>query len=287
MRSLIGYAVSGIAVLIAILFVVFGFSYTVDQQERGVLLRNGAVVGVAQPGRGYKLPIIDSVSYVPVNQQVTHWGDKQSLQAYSQDQQPATMAVSVLWHIPSDKVAEVYSEYGSADALESRLIARKVPQGLKTIFGKFTALTAIQDRARLNAEVATEITRDIAGPVVIDGVQIENIDFSDAYENSVEARMLAEVEVQKLRQNAEREKVQAQITVTQAQAQADAKLAAAKAAALATKLAGEAEAEAIKARGDALQANPGLVALTAAEKWDGKLPTTMVPGSSVPFIGVK
>jgi hypothetical protein len=33
--------------------------------------------------------------------------------------------------------------------------------------------------------------------------------FSEAYENSVEQRMLAEVEVQKLRQNAAREEVQA------------------------------------------------------------------------------
>lgn len=287
MRSLMGYAVIGLAVVIAILFVVFGFSYTVDQQERGVLLRNGAVVGVAQPGRGYKLPIIDSVVYIPVSQQVLHWDAQSKLQAYSQDQQPADIQVSVLWHVPVDKVAEVYGEFGSADALASRMIARKVPQALKTIFGKFTALTAIQDRARLNAEVAAEVTKEIGGPVVIDGVQIENIDFSDAYENSVEARMLAEVEVQKLRQNAEREKVQAQITVTQAQAQADAKLAAAKAAAEATRLTGEAEAAAIKARGDALQANPGVIGLTAAEKWDGKLPATMVPGSAVPFLGVK
>mgnify|MGYP000016361049 CR=1 FL=1 len=30
-----------------------------------------------------------------------------------------------------------------------------------------------------------------------------------------------------------------------------------------------------------------LVGLTAAEKWNGQLPTTMVPGSAVPFIGVK
>ena len=41
---------------------------------------------------------------------------------------------------------------------------------------------------------------------------------------------------------------------------------------------------AIKAKADALRENPGLVALTATEKWDGKLPSTFVPGSAVPFI---
>jgi len=99
--------------------------------------------------------------------------------------------------------------------------------------------------------------------------------------------MLAEVEVEKLRQNAEREKVQAEIVVTQAQAQADAVKARAAAEAEAIRLRGDAEATAIRARGDALRANADLVALTAAEKWNGQLPTTMVPGAAVPFVHVK
>ncbi|MNE59598.1 hypothetical protein D3C80_1547040 [compost metagenome] len=115
-------------------------------------------------------------------------------------------------------------------------------------------------------------------------MQIENIDFSDAYEASIEQRMLAEVEVQKLRQNAEREKVQAEITVTQANASADSVRAKANADAEAIRIMGDAEATSIKARGDALRENPGLVALTQAEKWNGQLPTTMLPDGSVPML---
>ena len=51
-------------------------------------------------------------------------------------------------------------------------------------------------------------------------------------------------------------------------------------------LRGEAEAAALTAKSAALRDNPGYVALTAAEKWDGKLPQTMVPGSAVPFVTV-
>ncbi len=58
-------------------------------------------------------------------------------------------------------------------------------------------------------------------PLLLQSLQIENIDFSKEYIRSVEQRMQAEVEVQRLRQNAEREKVQAQITVTKANADAD------------------------------------------------------------------
>jgi hypothetical protein len=103
--------------------------------------------------------------------------------------------------------------------------------------------------------------------------------------------------VDRLRQNLAREKVQADIKVTQAQAGADSMLAQARAQAEATRvqatadaerieLRGNAEAKAIHARGQALSANPALVTLVQAERWDGKLPTTMVPGGAVPMLGL-
>ena len=42
-----------------------------------------------------------------------------------------------------------------------------------------------------------------------------------------------------------------------------------------------------EARAKALGTNPNLVALVQAERWNGVLPTTMVPGSAVPFVSVK
>jgi len=50
---------------------------------------------------------------------------------------------------------------------------------------------------------------------------------------------------------------------------------------------GVAEGDAIKSRGEALKQNAQLIALTQAEKWNGVLPTTMVPGGTVPFLNLK
>ena len=286
-------ALSGFAALVA-LSILFGSWFTIDQGERGVILRYGAVSGTAEPGLGFKLPLIDSIVRVSVQSKAVVY---EKMEAYSRDQQPADIRLSVNYRIPTDRVQDVYANYGGEDGLLSRLIERKVFEETKTVFGRFNAVTAIQERGRLNAEVATAIQEGIAGPVIIDSVQIENIDFSEAYEASIEQRMLAEVEVQRLRQNAEREKVQAEITVTQARAQADARRAEAQAQADAVRLAaqaeseaiklrGDAEAQAIKARGDALKDNPGLVSLTQAEKWDGQLPRTMLPGGSVPMLNL-
>ncbi|MCD1266155.1 Band 7 protein [Shinella sumterensis] len=284
---------AGCAALVA-LSILFGSWFTVDQGERGVILRYGAISGTAEPGLGFKLPFIDSIVRVSVQSKAVVY---EKMEAYSRDQQPAEIRLSVNYRIPTDRVQEVYATYGGEDGLLSRLIERKVFEETKTVFGRFNAVTAIQERGRLNAEIASAIQQGVSGPVLIDSVQIENIDFSDAYEASIEQRMLAEVEVQRLRQNAEREKVQAEITVTQARAQADARRAEAQAQADAVRLAaqaeseairlrGEAEAEAIKARGDALKDNPGLVALTQAEKWDGQLPRTMLPGGAVPMLNL-
>lgn len=283
MRGIIGGGVA-IVVGLAALTVVGGSWYTVDQGERGVMLRNGAITGVADPGLGFKMPIVDRVVDIDVRSQAKIY---ENILAYSRDQQTAGLTVSVNFRVPSDTVATVYENYGSVERLAGRLLDRQVMDQTKNVFGQFNAVTAIQDRTRLVAEVQMAIQESVVGPIIIESVQIENIDFSDAYENSIEQRMLAEVEVQKVRQNAEREKVQAEIKVIQAQASADAQVAQAKAQAEATRLAGEAEADAIQARGDALRENPGLIELVKAERWDGKLPTTMIPNATVPFMNTK
>jgi len=175
-----------------------------------------------------------------------------------------------------------------------------VNQQVKIVFGHYTAVKAIQERGNLNTAIKDAISDTLKYDpmLIIEAVQLENIEFSQNYLHSIEQRMLAEVEVQKLQQNAEREKVQAQITVTQATAKANAVRAEAQANADATRLSGEAsaanikitgeaEAAAIEARGKALSANPNLVTLVQAERWNGVLPTTMVPGSTVPFVSIK
>jgi regulator of protease activity HflC (stomatin/prohibitin superfamily) len=273
--------VLGIGIIVG-LTIVFGSWYTIDQGERGVILRWGAYVDTAEPGLGFKLPMIDEVQRISVHSNARRY----TAEAYSRDQQPANLTISVNYHIIATDVEQVYAQYRSEEGLVTRLIDPRVLQEVKTIFGQFNAVTAIQERARLNMEALRAVQAAVKGPVVIESLQIENIDFSDAYENSVEQRMLAEVEVQRLRQNAEREKVQAQITVTRATATADAVKAQADADAYATRVKGEAEALAIKSRGDALRENPQLVNLTTAERWNGVLPQQMVPGGTVPFLNV-
>jgi regulator of protease activity HflC (stomatin/prohibitin superfamily) len=272
-RGMIGI-IGAVFVGLIVLVVLGGSFYTIDAGERGVILRNGKVVGTAEPGLSFKLPIVDSVKEITVQTEARVY---EKLMVYSRDQQSAELYISVNYRLPADQVQTIYTEYGGKDGVLTRMLDRQVPEEVKNVFGRFNAVTAIQERERLSKEVQEAIQRATTNPVlIVESVQIENIDFSKAYEDSIEQRMLAEVEVQKVQQNAQREKVQAEILVIQAKAEADAK-----------KLQGDAEAHSINARGRALAQNPALVELIQAEKWNGVLPTTMVPGQTVPFINVK
>jgi regulator of protease activity HflC (stomatin/prohibitin superfamily) len=274
---------SSVAIGVVALTILGGSWYTVDQGERGVILRNGAIIGTAEPGLGFKLPLIDNVARISTRVHSKVYDD---LGAYSRDEQPASLRVSVTYRVPAELVEEVYRDYNNVDSVVTRLVDRQLHESVRAVFGQFNAVEAVQQRERLSMDINTAVTRAVKGPITIISIQLENIDFSDAYEASIEQRMLAEIEVRRVQQNAERERVQAEIRVIQANAEADARIAQATAEAEATRLRGDAEAGAIRAKGMALRDNPALIGLIQAERWDGVLPSTMVPNSTVPFLNL-
>ena len=262
----------GTLVGLVVAYLLFASWYQVDQGERAVVLRFGQLVGTSEPGLHFKLPWVDSVRMISVQNQNNRYTN---LEAYSRDQQPANLTVSVTYVVVDP--SELYTQYGDLDTAVRRLIDPRLTAGVKSIFGQYDAVRAIQERAALNIDFGMAVTSAIdGGPINIISLQIENIDFSEAYEQSVEQRMLAQVEIQKREQNLRTTEVEAQIARTKAAGEAEA-----------IRLRGEAEASAIRARADALRANADLVQLQAVEKWDGKLPTTMVPSSALPFINVQ
>lgn len=275
------FTAAAAAVGVLILLFAVGSFYTVDEGERGVVIRYGSLINVAEPGLHFKLPVIDSVRKISVQEQVELY---RNMEAYSNDQQPAVMNLSVRYQIDSSRVDEVYRNFGTRQALIDRQVTRIVLEEAKTVLGQFNAATSIRERGRLNLEMAQAVQRSVTGPVIILGVQVEDVSFSAAYEESVEQRMLAEVAVERERQNLERERVEADIVRTRAAAEADRVRAQAQAEADSIRLRGNAEAEAIRERAAALANNPLLVELVKAERWDGKLPTTMLPNATVPFI---
>lgn len=264
---------------------VFGSFYTVDEGERGVIVSFGTVQGTADPGIHFKAPIITSVYRVPLRNQVTSY---ENLEAYTTDQQIATIeALHITYRIPADRVEEVYREYRTPEAVVDRFIGRRVNSELEKVFGQYTAERSVKERTKLSADI-TKALRDVptSAPLEILSVEVASISFPTEYNNRINERMGAEVEVAKKKQ----EVLQADQDRLKAQHEADARAyeitARADAEAAAIRVRGEAEAAAIKAKTEALKESPQLIELTKAERWDGVLPTSMIPSTAVPFLEV-
>jgi len=272
-----------LGVVIAIgLIVLWSAWYTVPEGFRGVILRNNAAIGEAAPGFGLKLPFFDSIVDMSVQTETARF---ENVISYSKDIQQSDSIVNVNIRLDPNRVLDIYSTVGIGYA--EKVVWPAVFRRYKEVFGQHVAAEIVNQRDLIAQEVHALLVADLQPRgLIIEAVQIENINFSDTYEHAVEATAKAEADVKRARQELEQAKVNAQRQVAEAEARAQATRATADAEAYATRARGEAEAAAIAARGKALRDNPDLIALIAAEKWNGVLPTTMLPGATLPFIEV-
>jgi len=271
----------GIVVLVG-LIIISGSWFTVNQGDRAVILRFGRVIDKAEPGFHFKVPFIDTIKTISVRTKKIH----NKTEVYSKDIQVAQIEMSLNYNINPANVIDIYSRYSTE--YEDRVVIPQIMAKSKDVFGQFNAVEVVRSREKIAAKITEELKEQFKDTgIQIETTQIENIDYSKEYEHSVEERMKAEVEVEKVRQNLEREKLNAEMVRTKAKGEADAKVMSAEAEAQAIRLRGDAEASAIKAKATALAQNPSLVNLIQAERWNGELPTTMLPNGTVPIIGVK
>ena len=282
-RRMVGYAGAGIVGLVG-LGILLGSWYRVDEGERAVILTNGSFSEISGPGLHFKVPFFQTARFITVRNESFRY---EKVAAYSYDQQTAEMVLSVNFQISPADVENIYRQYGSADNAASRVLHPRVYEQVKNVFGQYTAQRAIQERGQLNVDITRNLQEALAGTgLTILSVQVENIDYTDAYEQAVEAAAKAKADIERSKSELLRVEQEAQQKVKQAQAEAEAKKLQADADAYATAAAGKATAEAIRERGAALRDNPDLVDLVAAERWDGKLPTSMIPGAAMPFVNL-
>lgn len=263
-----------IAVVVGLftLMTMAGSFYTIDEGERGVKTRYGKVVGTVEPGLGFKFPFVEDIESFDVRTVKVGYSD---IYALTKDLQKVEVDVILNYQVDALKVEDIYSTLGHN--YSERIINPAILDVTKQVVGQFTAQKSVDERAIMAEQMSTQLNEELQDyGMLVHQVQIQDVTFSPEFLNSVESRMQAEIEVQKREQNLEQEKIQADIVRTQADARAYDKLAQAKA-----------EAESIDMRGKALRANPELVGLITAEKWDGKLPTTMPPNGTVPFLNMK
>lgn len=218
---------------------------------------------------------------------------KQSIemQCFSSDIQEVSVIYTVNYQINKSNAQEIYRTIGTE--YFDKIVMPKVLESVKSIFAKYTAEDLIASRSVLSKEIESILVDDLATQnVQITATSIENIDFTDAFTDAVEAKQVAEQN--KLRAQTEQAQAtleaqaQAERQVIQAKADADASIVAAKADAEVAQISadsslyqGEKEATILQRVGEQLERYPNLTKYKYYEKWNGQLPQTILGDSEV------
>lgn len=230
----------------------------IDQTEIGVVKTFGRVDHTISGGLNFVNPITDTVEVMDLRVHVS----ESSFASYTKDAQPVTASVEYQYELLPGNAMAVATQYGSYEILETKLGAA-AEERAKIVFSRYGAMTLLETRSTLSAQVWEEF-RELEDlfPIHFTSVVIKDIDFSDAFEAAVEAKMEAE-------QNALRAENEKQEAITRAEQAKEVARIQAEAAVEAAK--GEAEALAITR--DALANMPDTyIQSLYLEKWDGKLP---------------
>jgi regulator of protease activity HflC (stomatin/prohibitin superfamily) len=270
--SAIGVGVS----VLAFIFIPFNFTQ-IDTGEAAVV----KVWGEAKEIKGEGLNFDSWISTRYVKYDLKTQEVKSEISAYSQDAQSMTANLTVQFRVQSDKLLEINKEYGELDVLTERIKAIS-EEKTKVVLASCSAMSLIETRSGLSAKV-DEALKGVVGQYYIDitMVAVTDITFSNAFEETVEDKMIAEQEKLKAEYEKEKAIIQAEQQLEVAKKEAEAQLEKAKKEADAIEVKAEAEANALQIVKDAWDAIPDSVKQVmlqemAIEKWNGELPYAMV-----------
>jgi regulator of protease activity HflC (stomatin/prohibitin superfamily) len=251
---------AALAVVALVIFSTINPMVIVHPGQRGVVIQLGAVQDdILGEGIHFVMPITQSVKKIDVQIQKVEVPSEAS----SKDLQLVHANVALNYHLDALKVNKIYQTVG--DDIAGRIIAPAIQEYLKKSTAMFTAEELISKREIVKEEFRRSLAAAlVVNYVVVDNVFITNFEFSKEFNHAIEQKVTAEQEALMEKNNLAKIKFLAEQKIATATA--------------------EATAIAIQAKAVTSQGGKDYVQLKAIEKWDGHLPTQMIPGSAVPFI---
>jgi prohibitin 2 len=224
----------------------------VNDRQVAVITQFGKAVTVAN-GWTLKMPVIQTHA-------VTYDTSVQSLSGEANtatsDQQSLKMKINVQYRLDSTKAIEIYRLVKDQDYLNQNIIPPFIQEATKASTTKFTASELLQNRDKVKAEIEVALStrlKEYYSTVI--SVNIENIDWSDAYDKAIEAKVITQQETQTAKQRLEKSQAEAEVKLTEAKSEAQAN---------------EVKKQSITP--ELIQFEQLAIERRKIEKWDGKLP---------------
>jgi regulator of protease activity HflC (stomatin/prohibitin superfamily) len=199
-----------------------------------------------------KLPFIEKVVKMDTRVQ------KEEVQssAATKDMQDVNSTLALNYSISKEAALEIYNNLGTD--YKDNIIVPALHESFKAGTAKYTAEELITHRTEVKEIILAEIKERLSVyGITITDLNIVNLDFSQAFNQAIEAKAIAQQNVEQAKQELERAKIDAEKKKTEA----------------------EAEAAAQRAQQETL--TELMVKKMWIEKWNGQLPSTMTDDASV------
>lgn len=271
-------------VVVDIVDPVYGFFGKVPTASVGVVTRFGKIEKeTLEPGFHVK-GWFDRINNISTKTQ------KYSVEtaAFSSDIQQVNVKLTLNYNVDKINAPALFETVGKS--YESMLIQPRLVENVKVVFARYNAEKLLENRGVLSEEICSLMKEDlIEFGINASGVAIEDIDFSDAFTNAVEAKQVATQEALTAKTEQEKLTMQANAEAQRKKVEAEAKAEIAKmeadANAYAVQVQAEAEAEANTKIAASL--SDKLIEYRYTEAWNGILPNTFIGNSdALPIINI-
>jgi len=257
----------GFIVVLVIIFIIgWGTFVIVPAGHRGVALWWGSVEKrILGEGLNFMVPIAERVIKVDVKVQPHPFRE---IDASSKEYQNVKMTGMMNFHIDPAYVNDLYQKVGLDFA--DKVIDPAFNDFVKEVVPTYPIGEILPKREEIRKRAMTKLGDNLSRyHIIVDEIYFANIRFSPEYEGAIEAKQVAQQQVETQRQVLAQREIEAQQKVATAKGEAESILVVAQ---------GQAKAN------DALSRSitPILVQYKGIEKWNGVLP--QVSGGAVPFI---
>jgi regulator of protease activity HflC (stomatin/prohibitin superfamily) len=204
------------------LVVVFGSFTVINAEQVGIPVTLGKVGKSPAYGLTMKWPVITKyVKFEKTTQRMSLTD-----QTYTKDLQPAEVKYTFTYKIVSDRACDLYVLAGKG--YENKLIDPALDDALKGIFGRWTATELVANRNTVANEIEQRLKEELPEGFFTDmSIKLDDISYSAAFEKGIEAKVLAEQEAQKSKNQTVQIEEEGRQKVIKAKAEADAAIAAA------------------------------------------------------------
>ena len=269
----------GIILLIGIIFLANSCS-SVPAGHTGILTTFGKVEDrILTEGLNWKSPFQKVIKMDNRTQKKV-----EEFQAFSSDIQEVNIMLAVNYSINQETAQNLYRTVGVE--YYTNIVYPRLLESTKSVFSSYTAEQLIGNRENLSNEIKDLVIPDVARyGIIISDISVQDIDFTDAFTNAVEAKQVAAQDkltaetkqaqlTMEAEQEAHRQVIKAQADAEQAKIAAQADLEVTKIQADAAEYAGQKEAARINAIAQVL--TPDVLKYYNILQWDGKLPVYML-----------